>query len=180
VTGWDSYEHFCSSVKVYGDMLNRSLEAADKSKKIGPDNYQWSEGDLGDFDHMTPEGRAAYLRAYRVKRPSRYKDSQLRKSFGITKDQYDQMLKDQNHVCAICEKTERVMHKGRPRDLAVDHCHETGVIRGLLCSDCNSGLGWFSDNITLLHEAATYVEHHARKHTSVPASNVIPIKAKER
>lgn len=75
--------------------------------------------------------------------------------FGITKEQYLQMLADQNGACAICkvkpaENASRKMH--------VDHNHTTGEIRGLLCRGCNHGLGHFGDSITIIKNAACYLE----------------------
>lgn len=75
------------------------------------------------------------------------------KSFGITTEDYDRMLAKQEGSCAIC---------GSPcstgRRLAVDHDHNSGTVRGLLCMDCNTGLGKFCDDPTRLHRAAIYLQ----------------------
>lgn len=63
------------------------------------------------------------------------------------------MLAEQRNVCAIC-KLPNVSDKA----FAVDHCHKTGQVRGLLCSRCNLGLGLFQDDEETLREAARYVE----------------------
>lgn len=73
----------------------------------------------------------------------------LRKAYGLTPEQYDDMLRAQGGVCAICKKPP----KGNR--LHVDHCHETGRIRGLLCVSCNSKLEWM---ITYHNEAERYVK----------------------
>lgn len=80
--------------------------------------------------------------------------------FGITKEEFDQMLLEQNGVCAICKKPEtRIYFKTkRIADLAVDHNHATDDIRGLLCSRCNCGLGMFLDNPDLLLAAIDYLK----------------------
>ena len=62
------------------------------------------------------------------------------------------MLEKQNHVCAICG------NKDNNKKLAVDHCHTTGVIRGLLCSACNTSLGKFKDSVELLQNAIQYLK----------------------
>ncbi len=62
------------------------------------------------------------------------------KRYGITVEQYDAMLRQQNGLCAICGRAPKRFR------LAVDHDHETGEIRGLLCTRCNLGLGWFRDD----------------------------------
>lgn len=63
--------------------------------------------------------------------------------------------------CAICGSTETVTRSGRVRRPSIDHCHRTGVIRGVLCSGCNSGLGLFDDDPARLRAAAEYLERYA-------------------
>jgi hypothetical protein len=79
----------------------------------------------------------------------------LRK-YGITILDYDYMLLFQNGLCRICGKT------NGDNDLVVDHCHQTGKVRGLLCDYCNSGLGFFKDNIEALRQAIAYLEGAGR------------------
>jgi hypothetical protein len=81
------------------------------------------------------------------------KDWMLKKKFGITKKQYDQMLIDQEYSCKICKKHIDEFSK----DLAVDHCHATNKVRGLLCSPCNTGLGFFRDDVNLMQAAIDYL-----------------------
>lgn len=71
---------------------------------------------------------------------------------GITRDQYLIMLEAQNYCCAICDQTEE-----DGSDLAIDHNHETGDVRGLLCKKCNRALGLFGDNIMRLDRALNYL-----------------------
>jgi len=78
----------------------------------------------------------------------------LRHSFGMTLEHYEAMVKEQNNLCLICEQPE-TLDLG---NLAVDHCHSTGRIRGLLCRNCNSGLGYFKDNIRLFERAIAYLK----------------------
>lgn len=80
----------------------------------------------------------------------------LRDKYGLTLEQYGQMLSSQNGVCAICLGVERTGKR-----LAVDHCHRTGTVRGLLCFACNTALGKFSDSADLLRRAASYLEEAA-------------------
>lgn len=74
--------------------------------------------------------------------------------YDITLDQYNVMLEAQNSKCKICNKHESAEHTY----LSVDHCHETGVIRGLLCLACNTGIGKLQDNIDTLKSAISYLE----------------------
>lgn len=79
--------------------------------------------------------------------------------YGITLEQYEQMLEAQGGVCAICGRPERSkVYKHGPRSLAVDHGHETGRIRGLLCFSCNTNLGKFDHDLDLLRSAIEYLE----------------------
>ena len=75
--------------------------------------------------------------------------------YNLTKEQYAEMLEEQGGVCQICSKPQQ-----RDMSLSVDHDHATGAVRGLLCSDCNFGLGWFSDNTEKLKKAAEYLEKY--------------------
>lgn len=84
----------------------------------------------------------------------RHKDTLLRRKFGITHDDYDSMLLEQNSGCAICG---RVPRNGE-NSLVVDHDHETGVVRGLLCGKCNTSLGTFGDNIAGLERVLAYLK----------------------
>jgi hypothetical protein len=75
------------------------------------------------------------------------------KNYGITQADYDAMLERQQHRCKICRR-----HKSEfKRRLHVDHCHTTKKVRGLLCDMCNTGLGRFRDDVTLLFSAVQYL-----------------------
>lgn len=78
----------------------------------------------------------------------------LRFKYDISVDRYHEMFEKQGGVCAICRQPET--SKGRSR-LSVDHCHSTERVRGLLCSNCNHGLGHFRDSIELMNEAIDYL-----------------------
>lgn len=82
-----------------------------------------------------------------------YRDATLKKKYGITGKQYDQMLKQQGGVCKICQQK-----CSTKRKLAVDHDHGSGAVRGLLCFQCNSAIGKLKDSVTLLRRAADYLE----------------------
>lgn len=79
----------------------------------------------------------------------------LVKKYGITLLDYENLLNEQNFLCKICKTSETSKKK---MGLAVDHCHETGKVRGLLCNRCNRALGLFVDNVEILTEAVNYLE----------------------
>ncbi|MFZ6002544.1 MAG: endonuclease VII domain-containing protein [Actinomycetota bacterium] len=100
------------------------------------------------------ERRAAYQAEYR-NRPERkrvMRDLYYRRTYGITADEVDEMLDAQNGGCAICgAKPERLA------SMHVDHDHDLGHLRGLLCIACNQGLGQFRDNPEILLRAIVYL-----------------------
>ena len=78
--------------------------------------------------------------------------------YGLTSAEFDAMLAGQGGVCAICGTAE---WPGRANAPHVDHCHESNQIRGILCHDCNIGLGNFKDDPTRLMAAVAYLAKHA-------------------
>ena len=81
------------------------------------------------------------------------------RSLGLTPEQLDDLLTSQDGVCAICKRAESLTYRGRVREMALDHCHKTGRVRGLLCAACNQGLGKFDDDPDRLAAAVLYVLH---------------------
>ena len=83
----------------------------------------------------------------------------LAKNYGISLEEYNDLLRKQGSVCAICGQDEPSAHgrTGKQFRLAVDHCHDTGVVRGLLCQKCNRAVGLFGDDPILLRKAISYL-----------------------
>jgi len=92
---------------------------------------------------------------YYENNPLAKKEQDMKRTYGITLDDYDRMLKSQNNRCAICNGTEtgRIASKY----LAIDHCHTTGKVRGLLCFTCNTAIGHMKDDVELLEKAIAYL-----------------------
>ncbi|WP_432010189.1 endonuclease VII domain-containing protein [Streptomyces cucumeris] len=86
----------------------------------------------------------------------------LAKNYGLTVAGYDALLRKQGGVCAVCGKDEPNAHgrTGKKFRLAVDHCHETGQVRGLLCQKCNRAIGLLSDDPILMRKAISYLLRH--------------------
>jgi hypothetical protein len=78
----------------------------------------------------------------------------MRRVYGISLSEYEQMLNEQHDVCKICERPPST------RSLAVDHCHATGKVRGILCHRCNTALGSVDDNVGILTKLIDYLEQH--------------------
>lgn len=82
--------------------------------------------------------------------------------YGISPDDYLAMWHQQGGKCAVCREPEVSKRKGAVLNLAVDHCHKTGRVRGLLCSSCNGGMGLFKDSPERLMAAIRYLQQEAR------------------
>lgn len=105
------------------------------------------------------ECRKAKAREYKEspERKLQVREWNLKTIYGISLDDYEEMLSSQGGVCAICGDSPSGVGY-RNNYLHVDHCHRTGKIRGLLCRNCNKGLGCFRDRIDLLHRGAEYLK----------------------
>lgn len=79
-------------------------------------------------------------------------------SFGLTVEELDRLEAECNGRCEICGDLQTGTNRGRVKALAIDHDHETGIFRGLLCDNCNRGLGHFRDNPELLRAAIEYLK----------------------
>lgn len=134
------------------------LFAADDSKPLGNDNFVWKESitqKVPGEDYRTYQNRVS--KVYRRMRKEGYKEYELRKSSGISYSRFSSMKDVSNNTCYICGKQETAIIRGNTINLAVDHCHVTGRVRGLLCTKCNRGLGLFGDSLEILEKALEYL-----------------------
>lgn len=74
--------------------------------------------------------------------------------YGLTQEDYDTMLKGQGFVCAVCGT------EPESGNLAIDHCHKSGGVRGLLCKQCNAAIGLLGDDVEGLRRALSYLENY--------------------
>lgn len=91
------------------------------------------------------------------KLPNYERHRALRIKYGISPAEWDAMFDQQGRVCAICRTT----NPGK-KNWQTDHCHATDIVRGILCSSCNNGLGRFKDRVVNLSSAITYLERIGR------------------
>ena len=87
-------------------------------------------------------------------------DRRYRKTYNISLEVYQALLESQNGLCAICEKSESILINSKARNLAVDHDHKTGKIRGLLCIGCNQALALAKEDINTLGKMIAYIKKH--------------------
>lgn len=99
-------------------------------------------------------------RAHREAHGISYRDSDMQRRFGISLHVYGQMLVAQNGKCAICSAEDGGTRKGNAKAFAIDHDHNTGKVRGLLCEACNQGIGKLKDDPEILRKAADYIDRH--------------------
>lgn len=107
---------------------------------------------------MPYKDRAKYLAAqkeYYHKDKEPYKWRNIKNTYGLTKEEFFDMFENQDGKCALCEKVFPGMSKNQ---LHIDHDHETNKVRGLLCMQCNVGLGMLGDNKEGLNRALAYLE----------------------
>jgi hypothetical protein len=136
---WARFEAFLADVGERPGPRHQ-LRRLDEGAPYSATNIRWVAPVKKGTDSYTKEERAAYARDWR-----------LRTQFKITLAEYDAMVKAQDGRCAICTGKEE------NSSLHVDHCHETGRVRGLLCIRCNRGLGYFLDNPAFLKSAIEYL-----------------------
>lgn len=118
-----------------------------------------------DREKNPEKWKKIYKKAYQNKREQHGDILSLIKvcaRMGITKEEYYNLIIKQNNKCAICLKEETCIDgrskEKKPRRLSIDHCHKTGVVRGLLCNACNIALGRFNDDVDLLKKAINYIK----------------------
>ncbi len=90
------------------------------------------------------------------------KAEKLKLRYGLEHSQWEEIRKEQNYSCMICGIEETALG----RKLDVDHCHATGVVRGVLCNPCNTVLGHARDKIEVLEAAAEYLKQNAKGYKS--------------
>lgn len=100
-----------------------------------------------------------YDQANKDKVATRLRDRHLKRRYGLSQEDYDLILAEQNGRCAICGSEDPFDRWGK---FHVDHDHLTGYVRGLLCSNCNIGLGQFKDNPMMLKQAIQYLEERGQ------------------
>lgn len=108
-----------------------------------------------------PEHHKSRVKAWREQNPSKAKVNAMNGRLFLTVDRYEQMLEECGGTCMICGTPPGKRKRGW-RTLCVDHDHETGVVRGLLCRRCNTGIGMFGDDPVLVAKALLYLEEARR------------------
>lgn len=104
-----------------------------------------------NYYHEHKKEYKAYVKAH----PEVHRRSALKTFYKLTMEEYDKMLIKQDGKCAICSGAQEELKK----PLVVDHDHNTGAVRGLLCPNCNHGLGRFKDSLEIVQRAVAYLQY---------------------
>ena len=152
------YKYFrCKECRKINDK-NTKLRTIDKRKEYYKKNKEQILKRFKKHYDQNKEKRKKQFKNW----SDRNKTRGLKSEHGIifSHEDYLKLSENQNHVCAICKKPEKILSRKRDRikGLSIDHCHETNKIRGLLCHHCNVALGSFNDSIELLQSAINYLK----------------------
>ena len=88
------------------------------------------------------------------------REAYLKRTYGLSEDEYNAQARSQNYLCAVCHEQNKPGKDGEPENLAVDHNHRTGANRALLCQRCNRVLGMLKDSQELLIRLLEYLRKH--------------------
>ena len=142
---------------------NYFLVRLDATKPYAIDNFKWQEHLKRKKDESRKDWHARKWAARQAAHPSMEIKRSLKRKYGMTSEQYHEKLRQQNNVCYICKKAETSIDgkTGNLKNLAVDHCHETGKWRDLLCSRCNTTIGKVEESIEILDAMKAYLIKHS-------------------
>ncbi len=161
VKEWDELSQFIADIspKPDGDYFLVRL----RDDVWGPTNFKWQPHLKRREGEANKNWWARKRQARLANIPAMDRTRDLKRRFGLTPDDYQAMMSAHNGVCAICAKPETAFDPkaGTRKSLAIDHCHASGKIRGLLCWRCNGTLGKIEDDISLLKAMIAYLEKHA-------------------
>lgn len=151
---------FCTKCKVEYPL---ELFAKDKSG-----TQPWCKNCQAEYRKVNKAAIEEYRKLYAAdpNNVSKFREANLRKSYGLTLEEYTRMYDAQQGRCAICnvpEELTKSVNKTKQKRLHVDHCHKTGKVRGLLCTCCNNVLGRANDDINILLQAIEYLKFYSEE-----------------
>jgi Recombination endonuclease VII len=143
--------------------LGKTTFRCGKEYEFNEDNFV--KNSKGSLIKLCRSCNNEYLKDYAEKNKEKYikikRDRHLKNTYGISLTEYDSLLESQNKVCKICAKEESIGRGSKKeRNLSVDHCHKSSIIRGLVCNDCNTRIGqveFFIDNPDCLRKILSHI-----------------------
>jgi hypothetical protein len=143
--------------------LKASREWKQRNKdKVAAKQKEWRENNTEkrkiakkEWTEQNKTHCASYNKEWKTKNPEYFVNKHLETTYGISLDDYNAILAVQDHKCAGCGVD---ASKAQRSKLYVDHCHDTGKVRGLLCQHCNTALGMVKDSIETLSSLISYLK----------------------
>jgi hypothetical protein len=155
-----SHDDRCGICKTPFMLAMRHIDHCHRSRKVRGllcNRCNMGMGGLGD----NPSSIRNAIMYLAVKRASIVIADGKKKRFGLTSELIDQLWDQQNGRCGICQKNRSELKQSH-----IDHCHKTMIVRGMLCGNCNRGVGMFNDDPRLLRAAIAYLKKHDQKNDS--------------
>ena len=146
----------CSSIKGKKYYYANLEENRNKKRRTAQTRIQ--NGKIAIYRERTLEASSKWHKEYWQNNKDLIKERVRQRVHGIIPEQFNQMLDEQGGVCKICGKPETATRSGAVKTLGVDHDHDTGEIRGLLCQNCNTALGLAQDSSILLGKMTAYLK----------------------
>lgn len=145
-----------------GNKPNNSVRfvKSDNEKPYAINNWMWLQLDATKDNEEKRKKAVKYQQQLRVSNPDYFRNADLKRNYGVTLEWYEKTLAEQNGACAVCGKPEDTVIHGKKIRLSVDHCHDTGKVRGLLCRACNNAIGAMMHEIPVLQKAIEYLKTH--------------------
>lgn len=147
----ETWQDFWQYVSDIGEKPSEQSRLKKLNEALG-----YTKGNLVWVEMIPNPSAAEYAKEWRKRNPEKAKGSDLKTKFGLSYQDYLDLQQKQNYSCKICLQKDEENNTS----LVVDHCHETGKIRGLLCSNCNRGIGMLQDNVNVLQNAIDYLKEN--------------------
>jgi hypothetical protein len=134
-------------------------------------NQRWYYKDLSKTRKIRKENSRKFRKLHPELEKKNKKKYYFKKTYNITIEQYENMVKEQNGLCAICGN---LPHNGQWKKLVVDHNHQTGQVRKLLCDNCNRYLGFIKEDINLLDKIKLYLQKNGAGSVTRSSAETLP------
>lgn len=109
-----------------------------------------------------PEKVKARVKKYRIENPEKIRDCKLRQAYGVGLNYFQAKLKKQGGACGACKRNVKSVWRGKEVNMALDHNHETGEPRGVLCIKCNRALGLLEDDQEIISGLLSYIKKYQK------------------
>lgn len=163
--------HYCSllcfNLEQKGELANATERTCTKCKATKPlsEFYDRKRGGkrstcIPCFKGQTTFRTLTWKKRYPAESSASAYKACIMMKYGITQEEYDRRNEEQGGLCALCRNPESRTYKGAPVRLSVDHCHKTGIVRGLLCSKCNTAIGLLNEKLELFEQAVAYLKRN--------------------